>query len=115
MGQLQLKDSEKILSDCRQKLASSKRKLDVSESTIDAQRKKLSLYEGHAYMLKPLTLSELNKLEMKLQCAMTRIKTARQDLMESECSCIACLERKKNVVLLACGHMDLCDVCAGQL
>ena len=82
---------------------------------LEDSEKKLSLYEGHASALKTLTFDELDVLETKLLSAMTRIQSARQEMVENKLCCIVCFENPKNVVLQACGHLDLCQECHAKL
>ena len=67
-------------------------------SKLEDSEKQLRLYEGQASVLKTLKLEELNALEMKLQ-----------QMVENTLCCIVCVENPKNVVLQACGHLDLCQ------
>ena len=57
-------------------------------------------------------LSELEEYVKSLRVEANHIKAERQDEQEDETKCCICLDRRPEVVLVPCGHMNLCEVCA---
>eukprot|EP01084_Bolivina_argentea_P146482 256453_1 len=76
---------------------------------------KLNLYNGNTNMVSTLNLHELDALTLKLQNGMNVINEAKDRLLENKLYCTVCLKNQKNVVILTCGHFDLCNECETNL
>eukprot|EP01083_Nonionella_stella_P167976 565884_1 len=62
-----------------------------------------------------LNYEALDAMELRLQSQITKIKKAKERLLENKLYCIACLEKQKNIVIEGCNHLDLCHQCEQKL
>lgn len=50
------------------------------------------------------------EIENKIQ-----VKAEIKKESSEDSTCVICMERQRNVVLLPCGHFGFCDVCAANI
>merc|ERR1712096_397438 len=78
---------------------------------------RLKLLDGTAEPNKwnRLSLTQINVIKEGLGKATAKLKTARARKLERKYNCVVCLETPKNMLIMGCNHVALCQGCEAKL
>ena len=94
----------------KQNLLIERLKQTKNQTIVD--KDKIQIYSQN---INTLNLKEIDILEHALNVGITKIKQARDKLLENKYLCIACCTNDKNVNFNGCNHVCLCDKCETKL
>jgi len=118
------KTSAEAMKKCAEEKKSLKAQVEGCTQSIIEQigenqklKDRLKLMDGSAEPAKwnQLSLEHINEIEAELDKATLKVKRTRQRMLERKFNCVACLEAPKNMLIMGCRHVVLCQACEGKM
>jgi hypothetical protein len=118
----ELLESRQILTETGDMLVETRQRLTDTEQILKETRQKLSLFQGESTALTSCkSIKRLDEVEaaldLSLECVRRRKISLLHELNEynhhdEQRLCVLCLKHEKNIALLPCGHVCICEPCS---